>query len=449
MVGADEPAELRKLIELRAVSGVFISWRQAKGRNVAKLAASMHELQELQRAAGGAPLWIAADQEGGQVQRLSPPLKRLSSLSAVVGKHPYKAEREVAVRAFAREQGRALASVGVNVNFAPVVDINHSGKRYRDGRTRLFGRKISDDPETVAETARWYCEGLYAEGVRCTRKHFPGLGNVFADTHVREAMLTTPLDTLVKSDWVPFQSMSRPDWVMVGHMRAEAIDPDHPASASRGVIDKLRGLGHNGIVVTDDFSMGAIQRSKLGAGGAAVAALNAGVDVILVSYDTHQIYKVLHALVLAHLNGRLDMAMLEASDRRLAEARAHRPGYVAEVPVVQSALIPAVAMSPPAPEPEMPAGPAAGEPDPAPSRSAAVITAIPAPLPAVAPAQGATTGVPPAMGGQNGAEATQGLEPRKIRPARGSKARVAQVRFVAKRQVAAPQRRPFKLRAKR
>jgi beta-N-acetylhexosaminidase len=145
---------------------------------------------------------------------------------------------------------------------------------------------------------------------------------VFADTHIREATLSAPLEQLTATDWVPFQSKeARPDWVMVGHMRVAALDPARPASASPAVVARLRELGHTGVVVTDDFSMGAIWRSKLGIGGAAVEALNAGVDLLLVSYDSDQIYRVLHALLEADRTGRLDRKRLEESDARLERAR--------------------------------------------------------------------------------------------------------------------------------
>ncbi|MGQ0671291.1 MAG: glycoside hydrolase family 3 N-terminal domain-containing protein [Hyphomicrobium sp.] len=88
-------------------------------------------------------------------------------------------------------------------------------------------------------------------------------------------------------------------WVRVGHTYLPALDPDRPASASRAVIDRLHSLGHSGIVITDDFSMGAIRKTPTGIGGADVAALNAGVDLILVSYDSDQIYFTLHALLTA------------------------------------------------------------------------------------------------------------------------------------------------------
>ena len=299
LIGIDEPYEAKKLIDAQAISGIFVTRRNARGKNAARLGEMIRSLDAQHRARGGAALWVTADQEGGVVQRLSPPLPRQSSLASIVRKNKDPIVREAAVRAYATAQAKSLAAVGVNVNFAPVVDIDFGLKNHGDRYTRISRRAISSDPATVADAARWYCEALWAEGVRCTRKHFPGLGRVFADTHIREATLASPIDTLIASDWVPFESRDpvRPDWVMVGHMRLAALDPKMPASASRAVIGKLRGLGHNGIIVTDDFSMGAIQRSPLGIGGAAVASLNAGVDLILISYDSDQIYLALHALL--------------------------------------------------------------------------------------------------------------------------------------------------------
>jgi beta-N-acetylhexosaminidase len=326
MVGIDEPYELKQLIEARAIAGIFVTRRNAAGKSSKQFAEIIAKLDAQHRSLGGPGLWVSADQEGGIVQRLSPPLPRQTSLPKIVRQNKDPVTREAAVRAFAQAQGKALAGVGVNVNFAPVVDIGMGRKRRHDGATRLAYRAISDDPTVVAETARWYCEGLWAAGVRCTRKHFPGLGRVFTDTHAREATLAGPLDTLVKSDWVPFEvaGAPRPDWVMVGHMRVEALDPLRPASASPIVISRLRDLGHTGIVITDDFSMGAIQKSRLGVGGAAVEALNAGVDILLISYDADQIYLALHALLQAHREGILDREKLRLSEERLDLARQTR-----------------------------------------------------------------------------------------------------------------------------
>jgi len=110
--------------------------------------------------------------------------------------------------------------------------------------------------------------------------------------------------------------------VMLSHARLTAMDPDHPVSFSRPVVaDLLRGeWGYDGVLMTDDFSMGAVYRSTEGIAGGSVAALNAGVDLVLISYDVDQLYVSMDALMRADRAGTLRADALQQSDRRLWRA---------------------------------------------------------------------------------------------------------------------------------
>ena len=94
-----------------------------------------------------------------------------------------------AVRKFAAQQGRALADLGVNVNFAPVVDLNRHVINQAYRFTRIHERAIAADPYVVTEVARQYCAALWEAGVHCTLKHFPGLGRVYEDTHIELSLI--------------------------------------------------------------------------------------------------------------------------------------------------------------------------------------------------------------------------------------------------------------------
>ena len=323
IVGIDDVAETRDLVDKGAVAGLFFTGRNVKRRSIAVLRDEIAMLQELQSQHMAPRLWVAADQEGGAVEQLSPPLPRQPSLARILRDASDAPAREAAVRAYATAQARALVSIGVNVNFAPVVDVDFNLRARSDGNTHITSRTISSDAALVARVALWYCDALFAEGVRCTRKHFPGLGRVSGDTHTREATLGASLEKLAASDWLPFdarvyEAAGHRDWIMLGHARLDALDPFRPAFASPAVVAKLRGdLAHDGVLVTDDFSMGAIRQSHLRVAGAAVEAVNAGIDLILVSYDTDQVYIVLDALLNADAEGRLDAEKLRLSDERL------------------------------------------------------------------------------------------------------------------------------------
>lgn len=259
VVGYRSDDELRALVERRAIAGVFLSARNVHGKDLATLRREVDEWQAIRARQNLPPLLIATDQEGGAVSRLSPPLPRPATLAEIVRAHPDAAKRREAVRAYAAEVGRALADAGVNLNFAPVVDLDHGVVNPNDRHTRIGTRAVASDPQLVAEAARDYCEGLARAGVHCTLKHFPGLGRVFEDTHLEHASLKASVEELAQTDWLPFRALMRGPGVftMLAHVRFEALDRERPASFSSAVVAGLvRGQwNHDGVLITDDFSM--------------------------------------------------------------------------------------------------------------------------------------------------------------------------------------------------
>ncbi|MBX9824657.1 MAG: glycoside hydrolase family 3 protein [Xanthobacteraceae bacterium] len=323
IAGYRDDAALRELIERRAIAGVFVTAHNVRGKDAETIRGEIVAMQAVRARQGLPPLLVATDQEGGGVSRMSPPLARPVTLRDVVQSHRDATERRNAVRSYSAEVGRALAGLGINLNFAPVVDLDHGVVNPNDRYTRIGTRAISSDPELVADTAGEYCRSLGEQGVHCTLKHFPGLGRVFEDTHRESATLSTPVDELVKSDWVPFRQLmqEKAAFTMLAHARIAALDRERPASFSVAVVSGLlrRDWKHDGILVTDDLSMGGAYRSVGGLGAAGVAALGAGVDLILISYDPDQLFPVLHALLRAEASGALPQDVLEASARRLGQ----------------------------------------------------------------------------------------------------------------------------------
>jgi beta-N-acetylhexosaminidase len=324
LIGYRDRAKLDELIARRAVAGVFLSKRNVEGKTPLEIRREVDAWQATRRAQGLPPLLIATDQEGGAVSRLSPPLTRMPPIAEIVALHTDHAERLLAVRQYAARQGRELAALGVNLNFAPVVDLNHGVSNPDDRLSRISARAISNDPAVVTEVAELYCATLKMTGVHCTLKHFPGLGRVYGDTHLVTAALDASAQELEASDWIPFRQLMADDtaFTMLGHARLTRIDPDRPASFSRAVVTGLLrdSWKHDGVLITDDFAMGAVTLSDEGAAGGAVAALNAGVDLILISYDPDQYYPIMHALLAAARDGRLSGEKLGQSDKRLKRA---------------------------------------------------------------------------------------------------------------------------------
>jgi beta-N-acetylhexosaminidase len=324
VVGYRDTEELRKLITLKAISGVFITSINANGKSTAEIRNMVRSFQNQRKEQLQPPLWIATDQEGGSVSRLSPPLPHLPFLGDIVKRTSDIARLELNVRQYAGQQGRELADVGVNLNFAPVVDVNYHVVNPDDKYTRIFQRAISSDPAVVARVASWYCAVLEEAGVRCTLKHFPGLGRVFEDTHLDHANLTASIAELTTTDWIPFLSLMRQSnaFIMLGHARLTDMDKERPVSMSPAVITGLirNTWKHDGVLITDNFSMLAVYRSKVGMDNGSIEALNAGVDLILMSYDPDQYYRVMYALLQAEKEGKLDQEMLKQSSRRLENA---------------------------------------------------------------------------------------------------------------------------------
>src|SRR5215218_9365996 len=176
-------------------------------------------LQDKRRAAGLPPLVVAADQEGGIVGHLAPPLTKLPALATLAGLAPDDQQAKAAE--FGRIHGRELAGLGVNLNLAPVLDLKPPVRLNRlDFHTLIGQRAIATDPTVVGAIASAYVRGLEQSGVGATLKHFPGIGRVRTDTHHFSASLDTPVKELEATDWLPFRevlSHSR-SALMVGHV---------------------------------------------------------------------------------------------------------------------------------------------------------------------------------------------------------------------------------------
>jgi beta-N-acetylhexosaminidase len=314
IVGYSRLDQVETLASKGLIGGIFVTSPNVSNH----LGQDIAQLQQRRREAGLPPLIVATDQEGGIVSHLSPPLTALPALAALTGLAPE--QRVLAARQAGQIHGRELAALGVTVNFAPVVDLRPTTPAgHWDFHSMIARRAISEDPAMVVQIAQSYAEGLSASGVRPTLKHFPGLGRVPEDTHHFRASLATDRATLEASDWRPFRQLlpSAGAWLMVGHVTVDAVDPDHPASHSRRLIDGVirHDWGYQGVIVTDDLTMSAVYQH--GYCAAVLGALNAGADLLLISFDGEQYYRAMDCA----LKGRLDPAMLRLSAAGLAADR--------------------------------------------------------------------------------------------------------------------------------
>jgi beta-N-acetylhexosaminidase len=237
---------------------------------------------DLRSLAPGRELIVAIDQEGGVVTRLSPAygFPAVASEAAIGGKP------ESEVRAWAGALATTLASVGINLNLAPVVDVDVNPRNPAIG---ALGRAFSADPAVVASDAALEILAHRAVGVRTTLKHFPGLGSATANTDFGVADVTRTWSQAELAPYRALLSQDLVDIVMAGNLVNGQIDRSAPASLSRGTVsDLLRDeLGWEGVVITDDLQAGAIT-DAFGREDAVALALDAGNDLLL--FANQQVY---------------------------------------------------------------------------------------------------------------------------------------------------------------
>ncbi len=323
IVGYQEVEDITQLIEKGAVGGIYITHRNVDGKSFEAVKLELNTFQSIAVENGLSPLFVAADQEGGIVSRLDHILRSQPSLASIADEFSTRDSIRRKVKNYAASQAVQLASLGVNLNLSPVVDLKTNGfKHYLNFYTRLDKRAISDNVNRVIDVADAYCTTLTEYGVRPTLKHFPGLGGVTEDTHWDEGALNFSREYLEQNDWRPFREVGirTESFIMLGHVSLSSVDPDLPVSLSSKVINDVirKGWAFEGVLITDDFNMGAIAGRREGIAGSAVRALNAGVDLILLSYDGSQYYPAMYALLKAYRRGEINPEILEQSRRRLS-----------------------------------------------------------------------------------------------------------------------------------
>lgn len=276
MFGFDGTAlntDLKQLIGTFKVGGLILFARNIETPGqIRKLCG---QAQAYAADCGQPPLFIAIDQEGGQVARLKAPFTQFPE------KPPLKNRADA--ENFARITARELLDVGINMNMAPVMDVTDPTID-----SIMIKRAFSQDPDIVADIGTAVIAGLQKRQVMAVAKHFPGIGRTTLDSHVDQPRLNTDADTL-QTDLVPFTAAvdHRVAGMMLSHIRYSALDPDLPASLSVKIArDLLRHrMGYDGLVLTDDLDMGAIT-NYFDIDTAVDCILAADVDLILICHKS-------------------------------------------------------------------------------------------------------------------------------------------------------------------
>jgi beta-N-acetylhexosaminidase len=247
--GTELNPELRFLIDTLKVGGIILFSRNLIDPDQIKnLCVSM---QSYARSCEQPPLLIAIDQEGGQVARLKEPFTQFPGNAKM--KDP-----EDAVY-FARTTATELSEVGINMNMAPVLDVAPEGIN-----SVMAERAFGPDPGWVSEQGKVVIEHLQAENIMAVAKHFPGIGRTVLDSHFELPDLDIDVDAMKGFDLFPFKTAISHDvaGIMLSHIRYTRIDPNWPASLSKTIADDLlrKQMGYDGVVMTDDLDMGAIEK---------------------------------------------------------------------------------------------------------------------------------------------------------------------------------------------
>ncbi len=243
--------------------------------------------RELHAATPGPPL-VGVDQEGGRVARLGEPLLRVPAMRTIASWGDVELAERIA-RAVAGE----LAALGFTVDFAPVLDVNTCAENPVIG-DRAFG----DDPATCARFGSAWIRGLQSAGILACGKHFPGHGDTTRDSHVDLPAVDHPRERLESVELVPFRAAVATGVasLMTAHVVFPAIDARVPATLSRAVCTDLReAIGFGGMLISDDLEMKAIA-ARWTIEDAAVGAVAAGCDALLVCASDENQQRAVDAL---------------------------------------------------------------------------------------------------------------------------------------------------------
>ena len=273
------------------------------------------------------PLFLCVDQEGGRVDRMPPEVERTPSAWSV----GQTLDTEGVGAAYGALLAEECAAFGFNMDFAPSLDIWSN-----PDNTVIGDRAFGNDWEWTAFFGMSAVESMEEQGgVIPVVKHFPGHGDTSVDSHVALPVVDKSLEELWQSELVPFNmTLNQEDYfgaqagpsapaVMVAHILLSQVDPDYPASLSHRVVTGLlrEEMGFDGVVCTDDLTMGAVSNTY-GMGEAAVLAVEAGCDLLLVCHGADNLTAARDALLEAADSGRLSPERLDESVKRILSLKA-------------------------------------------------------------------------------------------------------------------------------
>lgn len=301
----------RELLASRRFGGLCLFGRNIRDKE--QLADYVAEVRSL----AGAEFIVGIDQEGGGVVRLLD-VPYPASAMALGAADDLELTREVAAAT-----ARGLRAVGVNIDFAPVADVNVNPLN-----PVIADRSFGSDPERVSAHVTAFLQGLQSEGVAATVKHFPGHGDTATDSHLALPRLERTADALARTELPPFKAAIAAGVaaVMTGHILIPELDPDLPATLSPNAVRGLlrEQLGFSGVVFTDAMNMQAIT-DAYGPEEATLLALKATADAPLNIGSVAHHLSIADSVDAAEGSGELDAELIAASHARMRTLREAYP----------------------------------------------------------------------------------------------------------------------------
>ncbi len=319
----DEDSQIARDISAGRVGGVILfDYDVALDSSVRNISSpeQVRELVSTLKSFSDDPLFVAVDQEGGKVSRL----KEKYGFPATVSQEYLGEEDDPELtRYYAARTANALADMGFNLNFAPVVDLNVNPDNPAIGKLE---RSFSAEPDVVLRNAEIVIEELYKKGIKSCLKHFPGHGSSAGDSHEG---ITDVTETWSEVELEPYRQIisgGKADFIMTAHIFNRNWDPKYPATLSRDVITGILRdeLGFDGVVFSDDLNMGAI-REQYSLEETIRLAINAGVDVLIfannLTYDEMIAVKAVDIIQKLVEEGEIPESRIDESYSRIMEAK--------------------------------------------------------------------------------------------------------------------------------
>ncbi|MBE6044290.1 MAG: beta-N-acetylhexosaminidase [Clostridium thermopalmarium] len=309
--GYDLNDNSKSLIEKYKVGGFILFKDNIK--NVNQLLSLINSLK-VENSSNKIPLFLSVDEEGGKVTRMPDELKSLPT-NKVIGK--------INDVDFSNKIGKTIAgeikAFGFNMNFAPVLDINNNPKNPVIG-SRSFG----SNPDIVTKLGIETMKGIQSENVIPVVKHFPGHGDTSVDSHIGLPIVNNDLKRLEEFELIPFAKAieNEADAVMIAHILLPKVDEKNPSSMSKIIItDILRNsLKFNGVVITDDMTMGAITKNY-NINDATIKSIKAGSDIVLICHGYDNEIGVINYVKNAVLKGEITEERIDESVYRILKLK--------------------------------------------------------------------------------------------------------------------------------